>query len=545
MSDPSTFPLASQPLTEPQALAPGSVIAGKYCIDGELGAGGMGVVLSARHLDLEAPVAIKVMRDELAGNEEVVARMLFEARAAAQMRSAHVVRVLDVGRLESGAPYIVMERLEGRDLAQELVQRGPLSVEQAVDYVLQACEGLAEAHAAGIVHRDLKPENLFLADTPEGRLLKILDFGISKSLGPTPRLGPRSVLTNAGCSVGSPYYMSPEQMRGSAAVDARSDIWSLGAILHELLTGDCPFNGESIPVVCSNVLNLDPPELPPLAWDGVEQLQAIIRRCLEKDPARRFQSVAELATALREVDALRAAGSAERSPRCASGVDFKRKGAGRHGSGTPVTLLSRTAACSSPTLPVPVVMAAAPEHPARPLGPRLTKPRRRGLGIAVSVAVVALGTCAGIGAWQGRVKEPIDLQRSSGNGAPEQVRVVELPRVERKPIALAATPASAPSVASAPSAPRSAAPAFLPAPAKQVRWAKGFVRHPRAATRETTLQDVSAAPVAVEAPPSSVPPAPPAPASNPDSSSAAEAANPETSPASRSAWDGDRLGGRY
>src|SRR5450432_707431 len=298
----------------------GSVIAGKYRVDGILGTGGMGVVVSATNLDLDAPVAIKVVRDELSNNEEVVSRMVQEARSAAKMHGAHMVRVLDVARLETGAPYIVMERLEGSDLATLLGDRGALPIQEAVNYVLQACEGLAEAHALGIVHRDLKPENLFLAATPDGIVLKILDFGISKDLGTSGRPGPRVALTNAGCAVGSPYYMAPEQMRASPHVDGRADIWSLGAVLFELLTGKCPFEGESVQVVCVNVLSIDAPSLRGFSQEAPEDLDAIVRRCLEKAPDARFQSVTELATALRNfvsADSQRMAGR-----RVASGISL-------------------------------------------------------------------------------------------------------------------------------------------------------------------------------------------------------------------------------
>ena len=291
---------ASSPESPSLELLPGAVVGGKYRIDGFLGEGGMGVVLSATHLELDAPVAIKIVREELAEHEEVVARLLFEARAAARMRSTHIVRVLDVARLDSGAPYIVMEQLRGSDLAAVLVQRGPLPVREAIRYLLQVCEGLAEAHELGIIHRDLKPENLFLAETPEGVVLKILDFGVSKDVGTALRTG-RSTLTKTGSAVGSPYYMAPEQMRASPSLDARADIWSLGAILFELLTGRCPFEAESPAMLCSQVMIQEAPSLGDVASGAPAELEAIVRRCLEKQPSARFQNVTELAWALRSV----------------------------------------------------------------------------------------------------------------------------------------------------------------------------------------------------------------------------------------------------
>jgi serine/threonine protein kinase len=293
---------APNPFPEGTRFVPGSVLGNKYRIDGCLGEGGMGVVLSATHLELDAPVAIKVVREEYAGSEDIVERVLFEARAVARMRSNHVVRVLDVARLETGCPYIVMEQLQGEDLGLALWERGPFSVPQAIDYLLQACDGLAEAHGLGIVHRDLKPGNMFLAQTPEGVVLKVLDFGISKEvntpLRSTARIS-RTSLTSAGNPVGSPYYMAPEQMRASPDVDARADIWSLGAILFELLTGQCPYEGETMTEVCGKVLTEAPPSLGAFSNGAATELDPIIVRCMEKDPNLRYQTVGELAHALR------------------------------------------------------------------------------------------------------------------------------------------------------------------------------------------------------------------------------------------------------
>ena len=295
MSAPTTIP-------DGTGLVPGSIVGNKYRIDGCLGEGGMGVVLSATHMELDAPVAIKVVREEYAGSADIVERVLFEARAVARMRSNHVVRVLDVARLPSGCPYIVMEQLQGVDLGLALWENGPFSVPQAIDFLLQACDGLAEAHGLGIVHRDLKPGNLFLATTPEGVVLKVLDFGISKEVGSPLRSiarRPRTSLTSSGDPVGSPYYMAPEQMRASPDIDARADIWSLGAILFELLTAQCPFEGDTLSEVCAKVLVEDPTPLSTLANGPAMDLEPVIARCLAKDPKLRYQTVGEFAHALR------------------------------------------------------------------------------------------------------------------------------------------------------------------------------------------------------------------------------------------------------
>jgi serine/threonine-protein kinase len=314
------MPSASHFKSQHLELVPGAIVGGKYHIDGILGTGGMGVVLSATHLELDAPVAIKVVRDDLAQNEEVVARLIFEARAAARMRGAHIVRVLDVARLSSGAPYIVMEQLQGRDLAAVLAERTALPVAEAVHYVLEACEGLREAHELGIIHRDLKPENLFLAKTPEGVVLKILDFGISKDVGTSRRAGSPTTLSKAGLAVGSPYYMSPEQMRAASDLDARADIWSLGAILFELVTGKCPFEAETTALLATKIMLEDAPSLRAFSSAAPEALDAIVRRCLQKEASARFQSVDELSHALREFANVKTHVTARR---VSSGIDLR------------------------------------------------------------------------------------------------------------------------------------------------------------------------------------------------------------------------------
>mgnify|MGYP001062724726 FL=1 len=228
--------MANAPLTEVQ---PGDLLAGKYRIERVLGRGGMGVVVSAVHEALDERVALKFLLPEALANQEAVQRFLREARAAVKIRSEHVARVTDVGTLESGAPYMVMEYLDGVDLARYLESRGPLPVPEAVEYMLQACEALAEAHALGIVHRDLKPANLFRIERVDGTpSIKLLDFGISKVIAH------QVALTQTSSMLGSPLYMAPEQMTSSKHVDARADVWALGIILFELVTGEPPFQGD-------------------------------------------------------------------------------------------------------------------------------------------------------------------------------------------------------------------------------------------------------------------------------------------------------------
>ncbi len=282
------------------APAIGDLIAEKYRVDSVLGIGGMGRVFAATHLDLGQEVAIKVLtvQEEDSRREEARERFLREGRATAALVSDHVVRVYDVGTLESGAPFMVMERLRGQDLAHTVQLGGPLAVELAAECVRQAAEAIACAHAQGIVHRDLKPSNLFLTQRSDGTpLVKVLDFGISKTMH--HELEPESVSLTATRSVlGTPFYMSPEQVRDAKKVDFRTDIWSLGLILHELLCGSPAFEGTTLPGVCASIA-ADPPAALRLKRPQVPmELEAIVLKCLEKDASRRFRSARELAIAL-------------------------------------------------------------------------------------------------------------------------------------------------------------------------------------------------------------------------------------------------------
>ncbi len=276
-----------------------------------IGRGGMGVVMKAMHIHLKQPVAIKLLLPKAARNADVVQRFLREAQLVARLKSEHVARVTDVRTLDDGTPFIVLEYLDGMDLSR--FSRSQLTVGGTIDLVLQACEALAEAHSLGIVHRDIKPANLFVTERADHtRLLKVLDFGTSKSALGVSLTAVRAVL-------GTPLYMSPEQIRSSCSVDLRSDIWSLGVVLYQLLRGARPFDGHSLRAVALRILNEPLPKVT-VALPGA--LDQIIHRCLEKDPARRFQNVAELAHAIASYaeSKTEAAISAERTRRTLGNV---------------------------------------------------------------------------------------------------------------------------------------------------------------------------------------------------------------------------------
>jgi tRNA A-37 threonylcarbamoyl transferase component Bud32 len=273
-----------------QLPAPGDTIASKYEVVRVLGSGAMGVVYEALHTRLRQRLAIKVLRPDIRNSSDVLTRFEREAHASAQLRSVHAARVIDVDSLPNGLPYIVMEYLEGRDLDAEIGATGPMPIQLAVDITMQVADAMTEAHGLGIVHRDLKPANLFVCHVGERPVIKVLDFGISRLDNGDPRI------TSNDEFFGTPSYASPEQLLGNGG-DARSDVWSLGVILFELLTGRTPFLGKSVQVIAKVLTDPIPwpldlrPEVP-------KELARVVLQALQRAPAERFQTMQEMADAL-------------------------------------------------------------------------------------------------------------------------------------------------------------------------------------------------------------------------------------------------------
>ncbi|WP_437594846.1 protein kinase domain-containing protein [Sorangium sp. So ce1000] len=487
-------------------VRPGQVIAGKYSVERVIGAGGMGVVVAATHLQLEERVAIKLLLPEAARSRTLAERFVREARAAVKVKSEHVARVTDVGTLESGTPYMVMEYLSGSDLADALRAGGPMPPQAAVEYVLQACEALAEAHAAGIIHRDLKPANLFLTRRADGSpCVKVLDFGISKVAtgGADPRI------TDTKAIMGSPLYMSPEQLKSSRDVDARTDIWSLGVILFELLTGAPPFDGATMPQLCVAIMQGIPSPLATFRSDVPPALEAVVLRCLEKLPEHRFRHVGELAEALAPFATGRARLSIDRI----SGIT--------RSSGPPRPELASGSGVTSPTVVNTSLNTSPTSLNTSPTWSGTVVPRKRSVGLAVAagagvslIAAIAIFAVLSAGST-----------RSRGDGA------------ETEPAASASAASPPADAAALPIAPASLAPSVTPggvaatAPADDRTTAPSPAEIPPAAPssgKPPAARRPSAAPRPVATAPAARPPA--APAALPP---AAPAARPPAAPATR------------
>ena len=406
-------------------LAPvreGETVGGKYVAGQVLGLGGMGIVVLATDKVLERKVAIKFLLPRLASSNTAVQRFIREARAAARITSEHVVRLLEIDELPTGMPYFVMEYLEGKDLRAILADGGPIPAVQAVDYVLQAVQAIAEGHTRGIVHRDLKPSNLFVtyrADrTP---LIKVLDFGIAKSL--EPERADESRLTGSDDAwLGSPAYMSPEQLRSPSEVDLRTDIWGLGVTLYELVSGAQPFQGYTYADLVLRISNGPPDPLKQHSPDVAipDGLEAVIRHCLERDKSRRFANALELATALAPFGSEDARSSLRRVKGLADAPPASPP--------PPIPSDEPAGACTT-TLHIPAQAAALPEQSSSQ-----RKARRR-------AGLLALALCAGAG-----IVAVVVMVASSGGTADDSVanRPASDVIVPKRPAAIPATAAPAP-----------------------------------------------------------------------------------------------------
>jgi hypothetical protein len=273
-------------------LAENIVVAGRFRLSRMIGRGGMGSVWQATHLGLDIPCAVKFMEGEYAGLAEAQARFEREAKAAAQLRSPHVVQILDHGVWES-TPYIAMELLDGEDLGKRLQRSGTMSPAEVNTVVQQVCRALTKAHQAGIVHRDLKPDNIFLVRDDDREIVKVLDFGIAKKSSGLDT----GNNTKTGAMLGTPFYMSPEQAQGTKGVDARSDLWSLAVIVFQAITGRLPFESEALGDLLVRII-MAPIPVPSQVGRVPAQFDRWWARAAERDPAKRFQTARELADSL-------------------------------------------------------------------------------------------------------------------------------------------------------------------------------------------------------------------------------------------------------
>jgi serine/threonine protein kinase len=507
---------------KPEDYAVGSVLAGKFRIERVIGIGSMGVVLAATHLGIDEKVAIKFIRSEMQKLPGVLARFAREAKAAVRLKSEHIAQVLDVGVSDSIGPYIVMEYLEGQNLAEILETQGPLEIRRACHYVMQACEALAMAHANGITHRDIKPENLFVTRQGDRELVKLLDFGISKAALTGKVFGDDLSEGDSACLLGTPLYMSPEQIRATAEVHHPTDIWSLGAVLYELITGRSAFVADSVAQVWNRILETNPGPLAHYCPHAPAELQVVIDRCLEKAPGRRFASVADLALALQLFAPSRARQHAQRA--CA--------------------ILGRASDSVYPAAPPSMasLRATAVGRSSRPAGARLTLSEAASAPPASSRQSWVVTERPSRGRWAvlgligaaliavGLLTMPAAQSPGGPSAAgPSEVAALEMPAPARaREPAHVASPSAAPE-APAPQAPEAQAapqaqeprpPAIVPVPgdaelargAKAARAAARAARKPRARMVEDSPAVAAApAPPKVPEPPRAAEPAPPAP----------------------------------
>ena len=458
----------------------GDVIAGKYRIEKIVGEGGMGVVFAAHHLMLDQRVAVKVLLVDAARGDEVVERFVREAQAAARVKSDHVVRVMDAGSLENGLPFLVMEHLVGCDLDELLSLEGPLAPADVCDYMLQVLAALGQAHAAGIVHRDLKPANIFLRARDEGpNLVKILDFGISKQESERARW---KQLTGQAC-LGTPAYMSPEQLRSSKNVDPRADLWSLGVVIYELLTGKLPFDGESPGEIFAAILEKTPAPLATHRAGLPEEFSAIVARALQRDPDARFADAGEFAQALAPLGSGRWAHLVEETQRSVGRI--------RKSTASSSDLVAAAVAAAQTSLPPPMAtgialagdIALTPTelHLPSPLLLRTVRPTRQvrsrikiALAAAAAPALVLLAMLAHAPA---RAATGPSTLAAAPISSPKSPPIAPAPAVVEELVVVSAAVASAPArVEVAPPKSATPAPKAPVAPEKKTKGRPSFLK---------------------------------------------------------------------
>ncbi len=448
-----TAPAASRAVVPAVPVQPGDVIADKYRVERVVGAGGVGVVVHATHLALGEGVAIKLLQRS-SQSEENLLRFEREARALARIKSEHVARVRDTGALPSGEPFLVMDLLIGEDFGALVKRETKLEIARAVDYLLQACEAIVQAHAAGIVHRDLKPANLFLTtDADGGDLVKVLDFGISK-LKFEAGIESQAV-TQTLSVIGSPLYMSPEQMETPRDADEASDVWSLAVILHELVSGKPPFEAPTLPLLCARICTAPPTPLTEALPGAPPALEALVLRALDKDKTKRHPSVAALAVALAPFGTRAGRALADRIARIAESERIKLE----NPDGVPDSGVRRWSWSSSPPPPADESQGAAPLAPAEDAPVRAKAPSH----FKLAIGAIALGLVCAVGgaAWGKRAANPTvtviatralgPLHQTGGRitvAQPEPVRSVAIAAPEPTVAPTASASAAPPAVVS-------------------------------------------------------------------------------------------------
>jgi serine/threonine-protein kinase len=495
-----------------QFSTPGQLVAERFRVERVLGEGGMGIVLEAHDLLLDRTVAIKIMRGEATRDERTRQRFFQEARAAASLQTDHVVRVLDIGTLPGGEPFIVMERLVGHDLETLLEHSGPLPIPQLVDYVLQALVAIGHAHSRGIIHRDLKPPNIFVTTGANGQpVVKVLDFGVAKATGDSKVGG---TLTQTSQTIGSPRYMAPEQLLDSRNVDARTDIWSIGVVLFELATGKTPFEGERMTALAVAIVNDRHPRLTKLRPDAPPVLEAIIDRCLQKYAPKRFANVTELADALLPLSS--AAPSSRESHQeltklASSAASRDRPQAELENTlralqmpGHPTVSFAEAERATPPGADLTPTDAGSARD-AGPLLPPRTSPGRRALLVVMGVLALA-GTVFAV--WSGTRPLPSeDGNREPANSLGSVATEAQLP----PPALPAGGPASMPAAGATSVTQQGPASAAAPAPPSASSAASGAGRRPPtrsggAATPNTQGASPTASATTPAAPANSGPP---------------------------------------